>query len=245
MRSGERTISIAPPVPSRTCTTTGLVETKYIYTNDDSTGKELNGQNVYTITFRCAAGEGVLVTHLVQRGEFFPPGYSLGTKNRSLKFNADGSLTPDSPSKLPAWGQGKQLATRAGRDRSRSTFAPTGLTRPSLTVHGSRRPSRWRSKYIASLRASRHHDRTTTTADCATDDDGRQHTDDGHASVERVRDGDGQVLSFEATGRRYSAPPAQGYRTPSSRAFAGHHARDLPATDCEVPARSDTIPAGC
>ena len=27
------------------------VETKYIYTNDDSTGKQLNGQNAYTITF--------------------------------------------------------------------------------------------------------------------------------------------------------------------------------------------------
>ena len=26
-------------------------ETKYIYTDDDSAGKQLNGQNIYTITF--------------------------------------------------------------------------------------------------------------------------------------------------------------------------------------------------
>ena len=43
-------------------------ETKYIYTDDDSSGKQLNGQNNYTVTFaKVTAGQGVLVVDLVQR----------------------------------------------------------------------------------------------------------------------------------------------------------------------------------
>jgi hypothetical protein len=75
-------------------------ETKYIYTDDDSEGKPLNGQNTYAITF--AKGElppvkGFWSLTLYDAEHFFHPNprnrYSLGTKNKTLKYNADGSLT--------------------------------------------------------------------------------------------------------------------------------------------------------
>jgi hypothetical protein len=75
-------------------------ETKYIYTDDDNEGKPLNGQNTYAITF--AKGElppvkGFWSLTLYDAEHFFHPNplnrYSLGTKNKTLKYNADGSLT--------------------------------------------------------------------------------------------------------------------------------------------------------
>jgi len=75
-------------------------ETKYIYTDDDSTGQQLNGQNTYSITF--AKGQvppvkGFWSLTLYNEEHFFHPNplnrYSLGTKNKTLKYNADGSLT--------------------------------------------------------------------------------------------------------------------------------------------------------
>ena len=57
--------------------------------------------------------------------------------------------------------------------------------------------------------------------------------------------GDGQVLSFEAARRRYSAPPAQGYRTPAKprQRQTATPAICQPPT-CEVPARSHTESGG-
>ncbi len=75
-------------------------KTKYIYTDDDSQGNQLNGQNTYAITF--AKGQvppvkGFWSLTLYDAEHFFnkPPlqRYSLGTKNKNLKYNADGSLT--------------------------------------------------------------------------------------------------------------------------------------------------------
>jgi hypothetical protein len=75
-------------------------ETKYIYTDDDSQGKPLTGQSTYTITF--AKGEvppvkGFWSLTLYDAEHFFYPNplsrYSLGTKNKTLRYNADGSLT--------------------------------------------------------------------------------------------------------------------------------------------------------
>jgi hypothetical protein len=75
-------------------------ETKYIYTDNDSEGRPLDGRNAYTITF--AKGEmppvkGFWSLTLYDEEHFFHPNalgrYSLGTKNKSLKTNADGSLT--------------------------------------------------------------------------------------------------------------------------------------------------------
>jgi hypothetical protein len=73
--------------------------TKYIYTDDDSQGKQLSGQYAYSITF--AKGEvppvnGFWSVTLYNTEHFFNPNplnrYSLGTKNKTLKYNPDGSL---------------------------------------------------------------------------------------------------------------------------------------------------------
>ena len=75
-------------------------ETRYIYTDFDSTGERLNGAHAYTVTFK--NGEippvnGFWSLTLYNEEHFFSPNplnrYSLGTKNKSLKFGADGSLT--------------------------------------------------------------------------------------------------------------------------------------------------------
>ena len=74
-------------------------ETKYFYQDLDAAGVRLNGGSRYSITF--ARGEppvkGFWSLTLYDRFHFFVPNavrrYSLGTKNRDLVPNADGSLT--------------------------------------------------------------------------------------------------------------------------------------------------------
>ena len=75
-------------------------ETKYIYTDDDHQGQQLNGQNNYTITFpkgQTPSVKGFWSLTLYNAEHFFHDNplrrYSLGTKNKNLKYNADGSLT--------------------------------------------------------------------------------------------------------------------------------------------------------
>ena len=75
-------------------------ETKYIDTDDDSKGNPLKGQNTYAITFAQGAlppVQGFWSLTLYSAEHFFFPNplnrYSLGTKNKNLKYNADGSLT--------------------------------------------------------------------------------------------------------------------------------------------------------
>jgi hypothetical protein len=76
------------------------LETKYLYRDFDSKGDQLDGNNSYTITF--AKGEeppvrGFWSLTLYNKEHFFNNNklnrYSLGTKNKSLERNADGSLT--------------------------------------------------------------------------------------------------------------------------------------------------------
>jgi hypothetical protein len=83
-------------------------ETKYIYTDDDSQGGQLNGQNTYMVTF--AKGEvppvnGFWSLTLYDAENFFNPDkinrYSLGTKNKTLTYNEDGSLTLYASAKSP------------------------------------------------------------------------------------------------------------------------------------------------
>jgi hypothetical protein len=83
-------------------------ETKYIYTDDDSEGKQLNGSNTYEITFtkgQVPPVKGFWSLTLYNEEHFFHPNplkrYSLGTKNRNLKYNQDGSLTLYAGAKSP------------------------------------------------------------------------------------------------------------------------------------------------
>jgi hypothetical protein len=83
-------------------------ETQYFYTDGDSKGIPLDGNSSYEITF--AKGElppvnGFWSMTLYNEHHFFHPNelgrYSLGTKNKDLKFNADGSLTLYAAAKSP------------------------------------------------------------------------------------------------------------------------------------------------
>ncbi len=75
-------------------------ETRYFYQDLDAAGMRLNGANTYTVTF--AKGQvppvkGFWSLTAYDASHFFVPNplnrYSLGTKNKDLKINADGSLT--------------------------------------------------------------------------------------------------------------------------------------------------------
>jgi hypothetical protein len=75
-------------------------ETKYFYQDLDSSGERLTGYERYTVTF--AKGQlppvkGFWSLTLYNEHHFFAPNelkrYSLGTKNKTLQYNADGSLT--------------------------------------------------------------------------------------------------------------------------------------------------------
>ena len=75
-------------------------ETKYIYRDDDSQGQQLDGHNLYTVTFlkgQLPPVKGFWSLTLYNDEHLFSPNplnrYSLGTKNKNLKYNADGSLT--------------------------------------------------------------------------------------------------------------------------------------------------------
>jgi hypothetical protein len=75
-------------------------ETKYFYLDSDASGQRLNGAHAYAITFAPGSTppvKGFWSLTLYNGHHFFVPNdikrYSVGTKNKDLKFNADGSLT--------------------------------------------------------------------------------------------------------------------------------------------------------
>ena len=75
-------------------------ETKYFYQDLDGNGARLNGGNRYTVTFakdQTPPVHGFWSLTLYDAQHFFVPNpvnrYSLGTKNKTLKLDADGSLT--------------------------------------------------------------------------------------------------------------------------------------------------------
>ena len=75
-------------------------ETKYFYQDLDVSGERLNGKNSYTVTFpkgQTPPVNGFWSLTLYNAHHFFAPNelkrYSLGTKNKSLSYNSDGSLT--------------------------------------------------------------------------------------------------------------------------------------------------------
>jgi hypothetical protein len=75
-------------------------ETKYFYQDLDVGGARLNGASRYTVTFpkdQTPPVNGFWSLTLYNEHHFFAPNeikrYSIGTKNKELKYNADGSLT--------------------------------------------------------------------------------------------------------------------------------------------------------
>jgi hypothetical protein len=75
-------------------------ETRYFYQDLDSSGGRLNGAKRYTVTFGkdlTPPVNGFWSLTLYNEHHFFVPNdlkrYSIGTKNRQMKYNADGSLT--------------------------------------------------------------------------------------------------------------------------------------------------------
>ena len=75
-------------------------ETKYYYQDLDAAGARLNGANRYAVTFakdQTPPVNGFWSLTLYNEHHFFSPNeinrYSLGTKNKALKPNPDGSLT--------------------------------------------------------------------------------------------------------------------------------------------------------
>ncbi|MFF0607063.1 DUF1254 domain-containing protein [Nocardia tengchongensis] len=75
-------------------------ETQYFYTDNDATGAPLDGNRGYSVTFPAGQEppvEGFWSLTLYNDKHLFNPNelkrYSLGTKNKNLKRNPDGSLT--------------------------------------------------------------------------------------------------------------------------------------------------------
>jgi hypothetical protein len=75
-------------------------ETKYFYQDLDEHGVRLNSANNYTVTFakgKTPPVHGFWSLTLYNKNHFFEPNelkrFSLGTKNKNMKYNADGSLT--------------------------------------------------------------------------------------------------------------------------------------------------------
>jgi hypothetical protein len=75
-------------------------ETTYLYQYKDENDNRLNGKNAYTLTFppgRTPPVTGFWSLTMYNEKHFFVPNeikrYSTGTKNKTLRFNPDGSLT--------------------------------------------------------------------------------------------------------------------------------------------------------
>jgi hypothetical protein len=75
-------------------------ETQYFYTDDDTAGQQLLGENLYAVTFeagRLPPVKGFWSLTLYNEHHLFALNdlgrYSLGTKNKTLKYGTDGSLT--------------------------------------------------------------------------------------------------------------------------------------------------------
>jgi hypothetical protein len=101
-------------------------ETKYFYQDLDVTGVRLSGSKRYTVTFaqgQLPPVQGFWSLTLYNEHHFFAPNaikrYSVGTKNKDLKLDADGSLTIYVQSDAPAESKRSNwLPSPAGEDFS-------------------------------------------------------------------------------------------------------------------------------
>ncbi len=124
-------------------------ETKYFYQDLDAGGGRLNSGSRYAVTFPrngTPPVNGFWSLSIYNEHHFFVANpinrFSVGTKNKDLRPNADGSLTiyvqadePTDPLQRANW-------LPALKGTSRSTSVRTGRRRKSWTAHGRR--LRWR-----------------------------------------------------------------------------------------------------
>ena len=96
-------------------------ETQYFYTDDNSGGAPLDGKIGYKITFPAGAlppVNGFPSLTLYNEHHFFSPNalnrYSLGTKNKNMKLNEDGSLTLYARAQSPGADREFELAACTG-----------------------------------------------------------------------------------------------------------------------------------
>ncbi len=120
-------------------------ETMYFYTDTDTQLRQLVGKSSYSVTFpkgQLPPVKGFWSLTMYNPEHYFYQNalnrFALGTKNKSLKYNSDGSLTIYLGNKSP--GEEKEsnwLPAPPGIFRSGSV--PIGPTKPSSTAPGSRR----------------------------------------------------------------------------------------------------------
>ena len=122
-------------------------ETKYFYQDLDASGARLNGANRYTVTFpqdQTPPVHGFWSLTLYNEHHFFAPNeinrYSLGTKNKTLKYNDDGSLTIYVQAEQPPEAQRSNwLPAPSGSDFSlyvRAYWPKTAITDGTWTPPG-------------------------------------------------------------------------------------------------------------
>ena len=113
-------------------------ETKYFYQDLDASGGRLNGANRYAVTFakdQTPPVNGFWSLTLYNEHHFFAPNelkrYSLGTKNKTLKPNADGSLTIHVQADPPPEAQRANWLP-AAKDRDFSLYVRAYWPRPAI-----------------------------------------------------------------------------------------------------------------
>jgi hypothetical protein len=106
MRSGAWTTTTARKPRGRICSTTS--RTRRSNTDFDSRDQPLEGRHTYAITFpkgQTPPVNGFWSLTLYNEQHLFHPNdlkrYSLGTKNKNLQYNVDGSLTLYAGTKSP------------------------------------------------------------------------------------------------------------------------------------------------
>ena len=120
-------------------------ETQYFYTDGDSQGVQLEGQHLYTVTFPeggLPLVKGFWSMTIYNKYHLFEVNdlnrYSLGTKNKDLKFNPDGSLTLYAVRSPPAKIK-KQTGFLPLKEPSRSISAAIGEKKQFSTAVGNHR----------------------------------------------------------------------------------------------------------
>lgn len=116
-------------------------ETQYFYTDYTTDSLKLNGKNNYKITFKdLPPVKGFWSLTMYTKDHFFHPNtlkrYSLGTKNKALQKNADGTLTLYAGNKSPGTDKESNWLPAPAEDFSlylRAYWGDAGITQGTWT----------------------------------------------------------------------------------------------------------------